>query len=73
MEAVAILIEWGRYLLSGISVTMGLVISALAIGFLLGLAISLAQVYGIRPLRVAAAVYVWFFRGLPVLVLLFMF
>jgi len=73
MEAVAILIEWGRYLLSGISITMGLVISALAIGFLLGLALSLAQVYGIRPLRAAADVYVWFFRGLPVLVLLFMF
>jgi polar amino acid transport system permease protein len=73
MEAAAILIDWGRYLLSGISVTLGLVIIALAVGFLLGLSLALASVYGIRPLRAAAAIYVWFFRGLPVLVLLFMF
>ncbi len=73
MDVVTILIEWGPYLLGGIAVTMGLVLSALAIGFLLGLPLALGQVYGTWPFRAAAGAYVWFFRGLPILVLLFLF
>ncbi|MFA7563106.1 MAG: amino acid ABC transporter permease, partial [Methanoculleus sp.] len=33
----------------------------------------LGQVYGGRPIRWAVGIYVWFFRGLPILVLLFLF
>ncbi|NMB79076.1 MAG: amino acid ABC transporter permease [Methanomicrobiales archaeon] len=73
MDAVAILIEWGPYLLGGIALTLGLVLSALAIGFILGLPLALGQVYGPPVLRSLISVYVWFFRGLPVLVLLFLF
>jgi len=73
MDIISILIAWGPYLLGGIAVTLGLVLSALAIGFVLGLPIALIQVYGNRILRAPAAVYVWFFRGLPILVLLFLF
>ncbi|OPX64282.1 MULTISPECIES: amino acid ABC transporter permease [unclassified Methanoregula] len=73
MDIISILIAWGPYLLGGIAVTLGLVLSALAIGFVLGLPIALIQVYGNRMLRAPAAVYVWFFRGLPILVLLFLF
>ncbi len=73
MDILTILAQWGPYLLGGIAVTVGLVTSALAIGFILGLPLALAQVYGNRILRYPAAVYVWFFRGLPILVLLFLF
>lgn len=73
MDIISILIAWGPYLLGGIAVTLGLVLSALAIGFVLGLPIALIQVYGSPVLRAPAAVYVWFFRGLPILVLLFLF
>jgi polar amino acid transport system permease protein len=34
---------------------------------------ALGQVYGSRPVRWVIGVYVWFFRGLPILVLLFLF
>ena len=73
MDVVQILIEWGPYLLSGIVITLGLVFIALAVGFLLGLPLALGQVYGSSFFRGIAAVYVWFFSGLPTLVLLFLF
>jgi polar amino acid transport system permease protein len=73
MEVLAILLEWGPYLLGGIAITLGLVLSALAIGFVLGLPLALGQVYGSRPVRTLVSLYVWFFRGLPILVLLFLF
>jgi polar amino acid transport system permease protein len=73
MEALAILLEWGPYLLGGIAVTLGLVLSALAIGFLFGLPLALGQVYGTKMVRAFVSLYVWFFRGLPILVLLFLF
>jgi polar amino acid transport system permease protein len=73
MDILSILVEWGPYLLGGIAVTLGLVFSALVIGFLLGLPIALGQVYGNAFIRGVAAIYVWFFRGLPTLVLLFLF
>ncbi|MFA6224860.1 MAG: amino acid ABC transporter permease [Methanoregula sp.] len=73
MDIFQILIVWGPYLLGGIAITLGLVISALAIGFVFGLPIALGQVYGPAPVLAIAAVFVWFFRGLPILVLLFLF
>ncbi|WOF16836.1 amino acid ABC transporter permease [Methanoplanus sp. FWC-SCC4] len=73
MDVFLILIDWFPYLLSGIMVTLGLVAAALIIGILLGLPMAIGQVYGSRPLKAAIGIYVWFFRGLPVLLLLFMF
>jgi len=73
MDVLSILIDWFPYLLSGIGATLGLVLSALALGFALGLPMALGQVYGSRPVRSVIGVYVWFFRGLPILVLLFLF
>ena len=53
--------------------TLGLIIAALGIGLLLGLPMALGQIYGSKPVRYIIEVYVWFFRGLPLLVLLFLF
>ncbi|WP_292520633.1 amino acid ABC transporter permease [Methanoculleus sp.] len=73
MDVLLILIDWFPYLLSGIATTLGLVLSALGLGLLLGLPMALGQVYGSRPVRWVIGIYVWFFRGLPILVLLFLF
>jgi polar amino acid transport system permease protein len=61
------------YLLEGAWVNLFVVIGALMFGFFLGLPLSLGQVYGGKALRRAIAVYVWFFRGIPLLVFLFLF
>jgi polar amino acid transport system permease protein len=73
MDVLTILIDWFPYLFAGILVTFGLVLSGLGIGVLLGLPMALGQVYGTRLLRAGVGIYVWFFRGLPILVLLFLF
>ncbi len=61
------------YILGGIWVTLTVVAGSLAMGLALGLVLSVAQVYGNRPIRRLVGVYVWFFRGIPLLVLLFLF
>ena len=73
MDLAAILIDWSPFLITGIIATLGLVIAALGIGFLIGLPAAVGQVYGSRSVRAAINTYVWFFRGLPLLVLLFLF
>jgi polar amino acid transport system permease protein len=73
MDAMTILIDWFPYLLTGIFITIGLVAIALVVGVGFGLPMALGQVYGSFPLQSAISLYVWFFRGLPVLVLLFLF
>lgn len=66
-------IESLPYILGGIWVTMTMVAGALTMGLLLGLVLSVAQVYGNRTIRRLVGVYVWFFRGTPLLVMLFLF
>lgn len=73
MDTLSIVVEWFPYLLTGIFITIGLVAVALIIGLIFGLPMALGQVYGSLALRSTISVYVWFFRGLPVLVLLFLF
>jgi len=61
------------YLLEGSLVTIGIVVGAMGLGLVAGVPMAMAQVYGNRALRLLVAVYVWLFRGIPVLVLLFLF
>jgi polar amino acid transport system permease protein len=61
------------YLLKGALVTSGIVIGAMGIGLVLGIHMAVGQVYGNRTVRWLVGLYVWFFRGVPVLVLLFLF
>jgi polar amino acid transport system permease protein len=61
------------YLLQGALVTIALVLGALFLGLILGVFLAMGQVYGNKALRAVVAVYVWFFRGVPLLVLLFLF
>lgn len=61
------------YLLSGVFTTLGLVILALGLGLLMGIPMALIQVYGPAFLQYCVRTYIWIFRGLPILVLLFLF
>jgi len=61
------------YILQGSLVTIVVVLGALALGLLLGVPLAVGQVYGGQLLRRTIQVYVWFFRGVPLLVLLFLF
>jgi len=72
-DVTAIVILWIPYLVEGVFATLGLTAAALGLGILLGLPMAIGQVYGNRLVRSVVAIYVWFFRGLPVLVLLFLF
>jgi polar amino acid transport system permease protein len=61
------------YLLEGSLVTLVVVVGAMVLGLALGVPLAAAQVYGRPALARIIAVYVWFFRGIPLLVLLFLF
>lgn len=61
------------YILQGALITIMLVLGALALGFCLGLPLAVLQTYGPRFAARLVGVYVWFFRGVPILLLLFMF
>ncbi|HOP35430.1 MAG TPA: amino acid ABC transporter permease [Syntrophales bacterium] len=73
MESVTAIREALPYLLQGSLVTLGLVAGALGLGLLVGTALAVGQVYGSPWVRRLVFVYVWFFRGVPLLVLLFLF
>ena len=61
------------YLLRGALVTMTLVIGAMGLGLVLGVLLAVGLVYGPPYIRRLFNLYVWFFRGIPLLVLLFLF
>ena len=61
------------YLLPGSLVTLIVVAGAMALGLAIGVPLAVGQVYGRPALRRLIGVYVWFFRGIPLLVLLFLF
>jgi polar amino acid transport system permease protein len=65
--------EFLPYILSGVVWTLGLVAGGLAIGFVLGLLMAIGQIYGGEEIKAIIHAYVWFFRSLPLLVLLFLF
>lgn len=61
------------YILQGTLVTVAAVGLALSMGLCLGVPFAVAQVYGHPLLKRLVSLYVWFFRGVPILVLLFLF
>ena len=59
-------------LVDGLWVTLQLVALTAPFGFLLGFLIAVCRVYGPKPLQALSKLYVIFFRGCPLLVLLFL-
>jgi polar amino acid transport system substrate-binding protein len=58
-------------LLQGAWVTVQISVLSMLLAIGLGLPIAMSRLYGLRPMRIAATVYVEFFRGIPVLLLLY--
>jgi len=73
VESLSVIQESLPYLLKGSLITVGIVTGAMALGLILGLSMAVAQVYGNKLLKRLAGVYIWFFQGIPILVLLFLF
>ncbi|MEW6263640.1 MAG: amino acid ABC transporter permease [Thermodesulfobacteriota bacterium] len=73
LEAFISIQEALPYLIEGALVTLGIVSGAMFLGLILGVPMALWQVYGGRKMRTVTGLYVWFFRGVPVLVLLYLF
>lgn len=73
MESLIILYGALPYLLKGSLVTIAVVIGAMLLGLVVGISIAVGQVYGGKWLHRLTGVYIWFFRGVPLLVLLFLF
>src|SRR5713226_8604112 len=61
------------YLLKGAFYTINLSVITVVLGLVLGATLGVLAYYGPRPIRLLIAVYVFFFRGLPVLIVVFLF
>jgi polar amino acid transport system permease protein len=72
-ESLVAIIDALPYLLQGSLVTIVVVVGALCFGLLVGIPLAIGQVYGGGLIRRSVGVYVWFFRGIPLLVFLFLF
>lgn len=73
MDSLLVVLQALPAILPGVLVTVGNVAVSLAMGLALGVPFAIAQVYGPAWLARLVRLYVWFFRGVPILVLLFLF
>lgn len=60
-----------QILIPGIKVTIPLTLASFAFSFVLGMLLAIVQVANIRGLKLFARLYIWVFRGTPLLVQLF--
>ena len=60
-----------QILIPGIKVTIPLTLASFAFSFLLGLFLAIVQVANISILKQTARIYIWIFRGTPLIVQLF--
>ncbi|MCK9175711.1 MAG: amino acid ABC transporter permease [Desulforhopalus sp.] len=72
-NALSVVVDSLPYLLQGSFLTAGIVVFAMFLGLFIGIFMSVGLVYGNRYIRNILTVYVWIFRGVPVVVLLFLF
>lgn len=72
-ESLLTILEAMPWILHGAFITLGTVVAAMLIGLVLGIPMAVGQVYGGPPVRWLIGLYVWFFRGVPILVLLYLF
>jgi polar amino acid transport system substrate-binding protein len=63
--------EFFPQLWQGAVVTVGLTVASMTLAVALGLLVALGRLYGPKPVRLLAVTYVEFFRGIPVLLLLY--
>ena len=67
------LIEELPYLLRGTLVALELLVCFISLGFIFGIILAVVEVYGNRFFAILAVAFERFFRGVPAVVLLFLF
>lgn len=72
-EILTVLWEAAPFIAEGAAITALAVAGAMLLGLVIGVPLAVAQTYGGAVARRLAGLYVWFFRGIPILVLLFLF
>ena len=72
-ESILTIFEAMPWILEGAAITIGTVVAAMLLGLIMGVPMAVGQVYGGAAVRRAIGLYVWFFRGVPILVLLYLF
>jgi len=72
-ESLSVVIDSFPYLLQGAFLTGGIVVCAMMIGLVIGIFMAVGLVYGNRAVRYPLIGYVWIFRSVPIVVLLFLF
>lgn len=73
LEKFAVIVDALPYILQGSMVTLVIVFGAMCLGLLMGVPFAIGQVYGPPIVRRIIGLYVWFFRGVPILILMFLF
>ena len=73
LQKLTVILDALPYILQGAGITLVIVGGAMCLGLLLGVPFALGQVYGPPIVRRLIGVYVWFFRGVPILILMFLF
>jgi polar amino acid transport system permease protein len=73
LEKINVIIDALPYILQGCGVTLVIVIGAMLLGLCMGIPMALCQVFGSPIVRWGIGLYVWFFRGVPILILMFLF
>lgn len=72
-KTIPVIWESMPFILGGITWTLALVFGAMLLGLCLGIPLAVGQVYGKKPVRRLVGIYVWLFRGIPILVQLYLF
>lgn len=73
VQKLTVILDAMPYILQGAGITLVIVIGAMMLGLAMGVPFALAQVYGPWWLKRFIGLYVWFFRGVPILILMFLF
>lgn len=72
-ESLSVVFSSLPYLLQGTFLTGGIVVAAMMLGLFIGIFMAVGLVYGNRFVKLLLSIYLWIFRGVPVVVLLFLF
>lgn len=73
LESINVVILAFPNILQGSVITIITVLLALLIGFILGVPMAVLYIYGSPYIKYIIQTYCWFFRGVPILLLLFLF
>lgn len=73
LQQLTTVMEAMPYILEGGLVSLLIVVGAMMLGLAMGIPMAVGQVYGSFATRGLIGLYVWFFRGVPILVLMFLF